>query len=121
MMMKQFVDKVALVTGAGSGMGPATALLLADRRPHQWDGLLAQRLHAFRSCARVSRSGGARLKHFPGGRDSVGRGGKPGEGRHLQDGLHGLVPVQILRGRPAEASGPIRGSLATAAAIHRDS
>jgi NAD(P)-dependent dehydrogenase (short-subunit alcohol dehydrogenase family) len=29
--MKQFTDKVALVTGAGSGMGTATALLLADR------------------------------------------------------------------------------------------
>jgi NAD(P)-dependent dehydrogenase (short-subunit alcohol dehydrogenase family) len=29
--MKHFVDKVALVTGAGSGMGRATALLLADR------------------------------------------------------------------------------------------
>ncbi|MCW2649292.1 MAG: family oxidoreductase [Mycobacterium sp.] len=27
----QFADKVALVTGAGSGMGRATALLLADR------------------------------------------------------------------------------------------
>lgn len=29
--MKQFTDKVALVTGAGSGMGAATARLLADR------------------------------------------------------------------------------------------
>lgn len=29
--MKPFADKVALVTGAGSGMGRATALLLADR------------------------------------------------------------------------------------------
>jgi NAD(P)-dependent dehydrogenase (short-subunit alcohol dehydrogenase family) len=29
--MKQFAGKVALITGAGSGMGRATALLLADR------------------------------------------------------------------------------------------
>jgi NAD(P)-dependent dehydrogenase (short-subunit alcohol dehydrogenase family) len=30
-MNQQFVDKSALVTGAGSGMGAATALLLAER------------------------------------------------------------------------------------------
>ena len=30
-MQQQFTDKVALVTGAGSGMGRATAILLAER------------------------------------------------------------------------------------------
>ncbi|MET8827332.1 SDR family NAD(P)-dependent oxidoreductase [Streptomyces sp. NPDC004610] len=62
--MAQFTDKVALITGAGSGMGAATAVLLAERGAAV--ALVGRRPEKLEEVARRIKDAGGRALAVPG-------------------------------------------------------